>query len=329
MPKVSVLIPAFRPQYLDLAIASALSQTFTDFELLISDDSSDELVASVVSKWRDPRIRYSRNPQRQIPGANRDRLLGMAQGKYIKFLFDDDFLLPQSIDALVWAAEQTGAPLVFHGRHVVDARGCVLMSPLVVAEGQFATLDRRAFFNATMGSSDNPIGEPSNILLEADTFRSLDRPFAVAGFAMRFLTDVALYVNFFVNNSKVVAVGMMGSAFRKHTEQCSNTRFPAYSAGLFEWELLLRWAIDRAEVDPACYDTAIARLHESYRPHVQLFPELGPFLELAGKRGPEGYFSDQFQELARLAYAAIEMRRVANAQAGSPQPGAPQSAPAR
>ena len=49
-PSVSILIPAFRPDWLDVAVASALAQTHNDFELLVSDDSAGDAVASVMSK---------------------------------------------------------------------------------------------------------------------------------------------------------------------------------------------------------------------------------------------------------------------------------------
>ncbi|HUY11289.1 MAG TPA: glycosyltransferase, partial [Candidatus Dormibacteraeota bacterium] len=78
-PEVSILVPAFRPQFLDLCISSALGQSFDDFELILSDDSHGDTVGSVISKWQDPRIRYRSNPARQILGANRDFMLGQAR----------------------------------------------------------------------------------------------------------------------------------------------------------------------------------------------------------------------------------------------------------
>lgn len=316
MPNVSVLIPAFRPDYLDAAVASVLAQSYTDFELIISDDSDEPFVESVVSKWSDPRMRLVRNPSRRLPGANRDHLLRIAQGKYIKFLFDDDFLLPQSIRGLVNLIEETGSQMAFHGRHFVDERGCVLSSSSVVASGHYAFLDKRKFFEDLLGATNNFIGEPSNVLFATDALRKLERPFAICEFPMRYLTDVALYGNFLMHDYKVVGAGFMGSAFRKHRQQNSNTLSPIYSAGLFEWEVLLRWSVDRGELDKGRYRTAITLLHEGgYRRHVHVFPELAPFLELGGRPGPNAYWSSEFREALSLAYVAIEMRQLALAQA--------------
>jgi hypothetical protein len=308
MPDVSILMPAFRPQYLDTAIASALAQTYTDFELIISDDSADESVASVVSKWRDPRIQYGKNPDRQAPGANRDRLLSLATGRYIKFLFDDDFLLPQSIESLVGIAEQTSSQLVFHGRHYIDEWGRVLGSPLPLPPGRFETLSRPVFFERVIGGINNFIGEPTNILFERSAFCELEHPFAVGGFPMRFLTDVSLYLNFVTHGYSVTGLGMIGSAFRQHGQQTSNATYAGYSAGLFEWELFLRWGMSQGDLQPARYEAAIAHLHGLCRPHLENFPELAPFIELAGRPGPDGYWSEAFRALATRAYQAIRER---------------------
>jgi glycosyltransferase involved in cell wall biosynthesis len=309
MPLVSVLIPAFRPQYLDLAIASALAQTFQDFELLISDDSSDPYVALVACKWEDPRIRYFRNPNRQQPGANRDFLLSQASGRYIKFLFDDDLLLPNSIATLVSVAEESNSQLVFHGRHQIDERGCVLSSPQSIPAGQWQTIPRHDFFERLVGSMENFVGEPTCVLFEADAYRQLPAPFSVAGFSMRFLTDVSLYINFVAQGHRVTGVGMMGAAFRHHAEQTSNTTFAAYSAGLFEWELFMRWAVDAGDMEPARYARCLAHLHVKYRRHVADFPELAPLLQLSGAPGPEGFLSLRFRQILAGAYKAIDERR--------------------
>ncbi len=308
MPEVSILTPAFHPEYLDTAIASALAQTFTDFELLVSDDSGDESVASVVSKWRDPRIRYCKNPNRPVPDSNRDHLLSLAVGRYVKILSDDDFLLPQSIESLVGIAEQTNSKLVFHGRHYIDEWGRVLDSPLPLALGHFETMTRPVFFDRVIGGINNLIGEPSNVMFERSAFCELEQPFAVGGFQMRSLTDVSLYLNFVTRGFTVTGLGMIGSAFRQHGRQASKATQPGYSAGLFEWELFLRWGIARGELPPARYERAIAHLHSLCRKHLDGFPELAAFLHLAGRPGIGGYWSEEFCALATRAYQVIGER---------------------
>lgn len=308
MPKVSILVPAIRPEFLDLCIASALCQTFQDFELLISDDRDDNAVESVVSKWTDRRIRYMKNPNKRLPGGNRDHLLSQAAGKYIKFLFDDDFLLPQSIEFLVAVAEKFGGKLIFHGRYLVDSAGRIMAAPLYQEQGMVAPISREMFFNGMVGRSFNFIGEPSNVLFEAEALCDMGSPFGLDGMRMRFLTDVAFYMNFARRDLKIMGFGFLGSAFRRHHDQTSGADQPVYSAGLFEWELFQRWAIDHGEMDFQTYQQAIANLHTAYRGYMDSFPELGDFLKLEGGGDGEKFLTNGFLETLAGAYERIEER---------------------
>jgi glycosyltransferase involved in cell wall biosynthesis len=62
-PKVSIGIPAYKPEFLEEAIASVLAQTFEDWELIVVDDCSPADIKGIVGKFTDPRIRYYRNEQ--------------------------------------------------------------------------------------------------------------------------------------------------------------------------------------------------------------------------------------------------------------------------
>ncbi|MDE6301728.1 MAG: glycosyltransferase [Muribaculaceae bacterium] len=99
-PKVSVIMPAYRQaEYVGDAIRSVLSQTFTDWELLIGDDGSPDNVAEEVEKVSggDPRIRFFSFENRGLSGA-RNFLAGRAAGIYLLPLDADDMLHPSYIE---------------------------------------------------------------------------------------------------------------------------------------------------------------------------------------------------------------------------------------
>lgn len=314
-PSVSILVPAFRPDWLDVAVASALAQSHGDFELLVSDDSTGDAIASVMSKWDDPRLRYFRNPRRDEPGGNRNHLLAQAQGEYIKFLFDDDFLLPRSVELLLHAAREHGAQMAFHSRYFIDAQGRQLSAPQAVPAGTTALITPEQFFRQFLGACMNLIGEPTNILLHAQTLRDMPEPFSLDGHRMRFLTDVALYTNFFARAKRVVGVGYLGSAFRQHGGQASGGKSPGLSAGYFEWELLRRWSVDAGLLDTGTYQRTAPALQKLYAGCLADYPELAPFMALQGR--PEGptYLSEAFQEAMSLAYITIDSRKLVAAAA--------------
>ncbi|MCF8567763.1 glycosyltransferase [Alicyclobacillus tolerans] len=309
MPKVSILVPAFRPEYLDACILSALNQTFRDFELIISDDSNGNGVESVVSKWHDGRLKYMKNPNRQMPGTNRDFLISNASGQYIKFLFDDDYLMPQSVEYLIGIAEQLKAKLVFHGRYFVDTAGRILSSPLYVQHNSAILLSAEEYFEEMIGNCFNFIGEPTNVLIDAEVLRTIPNPFGFETMRMRFLTDVALYTNVARHGLTMAGIGYIGSAFRQHATQTSSATSPNYSAGLFEWEIFLRYAVDDGYLSVGQFNQAMKRQLDFYCNFTDGFPELKSFIELSGDGENGRYFTERFLAIVNSAYSVIDLRR--------------------
>ncbi len=92
-PLVTVVMPVYNVEaYIEQAVNSVLSQTFTNYELLIIDDQSPDnavaLIEGVAAK--DQRVRIIRQKNRGLAGA-RNTGIRQAQGKYIAFLDSDDF----------------------------------------------------------------------------------------------------------------------------------------------------------------------------------------------------------------------------------------------
>lgn len=312
-PLVSILIPAFRTTWLDLAIASAVAQTVRDVEIIVSDDTQDERVANIVQKWSDPRIRYMKNPNRGLICTNRNNLIAHARGRYLKFLFDDDFLLPHSIESLLSAVESSGAKLAFHSRHVVDGDGCVLASPQLVTGTAPQRLSRDFFFNQLIAHAANLIGEPSNILIDTAGIPDLQRLFTIQQRHMGFLSDVALYANFMRLDLGIVGVAQFGSAFRVHAQQTSGAGYAGYSAGLFEWDLFRRWSAECGYMSRDAFEQGREMQRQMYQTHVARFPELAYFNRLNAQAPQAHFLTRDFMEALNLGYSTIALRKFARA----------------
>lgn len=92
-PRVSVIIPTYnRQDLLTGAVKSVLNQSFTDFELIISDDASTDGTPQLCKKLAksDPRIRYERHKNNLGMVGNWNAALDKARGKYCCILMDDD-----------------------------------------------------------------------------------------------------------------------------------------------------------------------------------------------------------------------------------------------
>ncbi len=310
MPKVSILIPTYKPDYLDLCIASALAQSYRDFELLIGDDSVGDDVKNVVTRWSDTRIWYGRNPNSEGPlGSNRAFLTDKAQGDYIKYLWHDDFLYPDSLDLLVSVAMASNAAVAFHGRQFVDGAGRTIGTGSVLPAGQIVALVPQNIFELMVRNRFNFIGEPSNILVSAALLKERPETFGfLDGRRLRFLADVALYVNLAAAGEKIVGCGHVGSAFRMHAGQNSSQDSPYYSAGLFEWELFNRWAVDRGFLPREGSSEVIREIHQGYHQHVDRFPELSRFLQGGSDAGEGPLLTSGFMAALEAGWSDIDRR---------------------
>lgn len=125
-PAVSVVVPAFnRSTLLRRAIDSVLAQTFGDFELIVVDDASTDDTEASVRAYRDPRVRYLRQPQNAGVSAARNRGIRESRGDYVAFLDCDDEWLPGKLAAQV-ARLQASPPevgLIYTGVESVAADG--------------------------------------------------------------------------------------------------------------------------------------------------------------------------------------------------------------
>ena len=106
-PLVSICIPTYNgSQYLEACLDSVLSQSYPDFEVVIVDDQSSDNTWDLLNQYaaRDNRIRLFRNEQNLGLVGNWNRCLELAQGEWIKFVFQDDWITPDCIEHMVRAS---------------------------------------------------------------------------------------------------------------------------------------------------------------------------------------------------------------------------------
>lgn len=99
-PLVSVLLPVYntKEEYLRECIESILNQTFKDFELIILNDGSTNNAEDVIKSYTDSRIRYYKNEKSEGITTGRNKLLELANGKYIAVTDHDDISVPERFE---------------------------------------------------------------------------------------------------------------------------------------------------------------------------------------------------------------------------------------
>jgi glycosyltransferase involved in cell wall biosynthesis len=102
---VSVILPTFnRLQFLRPAVDSVFAQTYTDWELIVADDgSNDETRLYLGALAMRPRVTLVSLPHSGVPAIVRNAALGRASGMYVAFLDSDDVWIPQKLERQVAA----------------------------------------------------------------------------------------------------------------------------------------------------------------------------------------------------------------------------------
>jgi glycosyltransferase involved in cell wall biosynthesis len=127
MPQVSIGLPVYNGErYVKDAIQSILEQTFTDFELIISDNSSTDDTERICREFakQDQRIRYDRNPCNLGAAANYNRVFALSTGKYFKWAAHDDMCAPEYLAKCVDILERYPAVVLCYPRaKIIDDKG--------------------------------------------------------------------------------------------------------------------------------------------------------------------------------------------------------------
>ncbi len=100
IPTVSIGLPVHNGErFLAEALDSLLAQTHTDFELVISDNASDDSTEDICRAYaaRDARIRYIRQPANIGADPNHRFVFEQARGRYFKWASDDDLYAPDFV----------------------------------------------------------------------------------------------------------------------------------------------------------------------------------------------------------------------------------------
>lgn len=126
-PLVSIGLAVYNGErYLEEAIRSILAQTYTNFELIISDNASTDRTEAICRGYaaQDARIRYSRNAT-NIGGANNENLtFRLSRGKYFRWAAHDDVCAPELIETCVAVMEAHPEVVLCHSRVVtIDEHG--------------------------------------------------------------------------------------------------------------------------------------------------------------------------------------------------------------
>lgn len=101
-PLVTVAIVTYNSEkYVRMAIESVLASSYTNFELIISDDCSTDNTWQIVQEYTDSRIIATRNETNLREYPNRNKCIELAKGEYFIFIDGDDYIYPHGLETIL------------------------------------------------------------------------------------------------------------------------------------------------------------------------------------------------------------------------------------
>lgn len=178
---VSICIPAYRqPQLLERCLQSVMDQTYTNLEIILSDDTPDEGVKIVIDKFSGklPARYYKNSPSLGTP-ANWNKALDHAHGELTLLLHHDDWLVsPQSIERYVQAFNDPSITAAFGRSITVDIAGKPSYQVVDIDE------IHKDPFSLLLA---NKIGPPSNLMVRTNKNLRYDERY-------KWLVDIEYYI---------------------------------------------------------------------------------------------------------------------------------------
>jgi glycosyltransferase involved in cell wall biosynthesis len=145
LPLVTIAIPTYNraDNYLPQALTSALTQTYPNLEIIVSDNCSTDHTETVVTGFSDSRIRYFRHEKNIGANNNFNFCLQQAKGIYFSLLHDDDLIDHDFIETCINANGCAGdSGIIRTGIRIVNSEGILLREVRNIVDG--TSLD--AFF---------------------------------------------------------------------------------------------------------------------------------------------------------------------------------------
>lgn len=108
-PLLSIGMPVYNGEhYIAAALGALIDQTFTDFELIVSDNASTDRTMDIVEAFAaaDPRIRIHQFDENEGAAINYNKTVELARGRYFKWAAHDDVCAPTFLEKCIDVLEE-------------------------------------------------------------------------------------------------------------------------------------------------------------------------------------------------------------------------------
>jgi len=190
-PIVSICLPTYNGSAtVSETIQSILTQSFQQWELIVSDDKSTDDTLIKIKEFEDPRIRIVSSRQRSTPADNWNHCIAHAQGKYIKVMGQDDLLLPDCIKSEVEIMDHPShseLSFCFSRRNIISSSGRIIIRSRGF-DNETDLVEIPLLLPKIVRSGANIFGEPVAVMIRASALKK------VGGFTGSYVIDLNMWI---------------------------------------------------------------------------------------------------------------------------------------
>lgn len=129
-PRVSIGMPVYnREKYVGATIEAHLNQTYSDFELIITDNASTDSSEAICRAYsaQDPRVKYYRNSRNLGAAGNYNRCFDLSTGEYFRWTPSDDLVSPNLLERAVEVLDRDPSVFVAYPKtRLIDRNGKII-----------------------------------------------------------------------------------------------------------------------------------------------------------------------------------------------------------
>lgn len=153
-PKITVGIPNYNgAKYLKYAIESVLCQTYTDYELIITDDGSTDNSGEIIQEYRNhPRVRIILSSDNQGLSYRLNEQISLAEGQYFCRMDADDIMMPDRLEKqLCYLEKNQDVDVVGSAAVIIGEDNKILGTRSLLSDGEYSRKCRSFIHPTVMG----------------------------------------------------------------------------------------------------------------------------------------------------------------------------------
>lgn len=237
---ISVIVPCYNnAQFLGKCVDSILAQTFTNFEILVVDDGSEDNPTDILAAYTDPRLHDIIQLSHCGVSSARNKGIELARGEYIVFIDGDDYIAPNHLECLYKGIRRADSAMILmsivNNEHLIDVpEKDIFVEHPMIGKSEFSLLLGRELLSS-----------PCNKIYRTDIIKTSDIKFDSK---VSYAEDLLFNLEYFRHLSNVYLIPQSTYFYVKHkssgTTRChSNIAYTLASISKAT-EKLLTYGID-------------------------------------------------------------------------------------